>query len=368
MYFGIICGMILAVGFRWNFFASPLWILFALLLLIYAFVYPNRTFLVLAFIAGMLIALGRCSSAHEFNPEQIEIVVKIKNWFAANVDFSIGEPESKLGLAYVLGVKEGLPSDLNNMLKAVGLAHIVVASGTHLGILVGIVRKTFGRISRRVGLIATVVFVAFFMLMVGFTPSILRAGIVTILTVSMWYVGRKFAPWRIILIAATVTLLINPKFLTNLGWLLSFASFIGVMILAPRLQQFFYGLKRPNFVARMIITTIAATLATLPLTIFYFGAFSLLAVFANLLILPTLPYAMGLVFLSGLPIVGLPFGSLAKLLLGAHISIVDFLAEQNYFIVKIGEHNTWVFLLYVLILLPLIMWWHKKRKHYIIKA
>lgn len=368
MCFGVICGTILAIGFRWNFFASLLVLLLALLILIYAFCYPSRTFLVLAFLAGMSVAFKRCSGGGEFNPEQIEIVVKIKDWFAANIDYSIGGAESKLGLAYMLGIKESLPSDLNNMLKAVGLAHIVVASGTHLGILVGIVQKTFGRISRRVGLIATIIFVMFFMLLVGLTPSILRAGIVTMLSVSMWYVGRKFAPWRIILIAATITLLINPEFITNLGWLLSFASFIGVMVLAPRIQWFFYGRDKPNFVARTIITTVAATLATLPLTIFYFGSFSLLAIFANLLILPTLPYAMGLTFLSGLPIIGLPFGALAKLLLGVHIGIVNFLAEQNYFIVKIGERSTWVFLFYVLVLPLLIIKWRKRRRRSIMKA
>lgn len=290
-------------------------------------------------------------------PEPGNWVLGIRNWFAGRVASLVPEPQVKLGLAYLLGMKAGLPDDLDENLRTVGLVHIVVASGAHLSILIEIARKIFGKLSRFAGLLFSVLFVVFFMAMVGWTPSIMRAGVMTILTLLAWYVGRKFAPWRIILIVAAGTLLVNPMFIINLGWLLSFASFAGIMILGPRLTKFFYGEKKPGFVAEVVITTLAATLMTLPIILYYYGTVSLISVVANLLILPTLPYAMGLVFLTGvvagIPLVETVAGFMATKILDFHIMVVEFFGGMKSFLIEIEPYQAWVFLIYLVIFAPL---------------
>ena len=290
-------------------------------------------------------------------PEPGDWVLGIRNWFAKRVASLVPEPQVKLGLSYLLGMKAGLPDDLDENLRTVGLVHIVVASGAHLSILVEIARKIFGKLSRFAGLLFSVIFVVFFMAMVGWTPSIMRAGVMTILTLLAWYVGRKFAPWRLILIVAAGTLLAKPMFMINLGWLLSFASFAGIMILGPRLTKFFYGEKKPGFVAEVVITTLAATLMTLPIILYYYGMVSLISVIANLLILPTLPYAMGLVFLTGavagVPLVETVAGFMATKLLDFHIMVVEFFGGMKSFLIEIEPYQTWVFLIYLVIFVPL---------------
>lgn len=262
-------------------------------------------------------------------PEPGDLVLKVRNWFAERIRGLVPEPEVSLGLSYLLGMKAGLPEDLSENLRIVGLVHIVVASGAHLSILVEVAKKVFGKISRFSGLLFSILFVVFFMSMVGWTPSILRAGVMAILTLLAWYVGRKFSPIRIILIVAGFTLMINPMFIINLGWLLSFASYAGIMILGPIITKLFYGEKKPGFFGSTIITTLSATLMTLPITLYFYGTVSLISVFANLLILPTLPYAMGLVFMTGVfaGVSGLEvaISFLATKLLDFHILVVDFL-------------------------------------------
>ena len=193
----------------------------------------------------------------------------------------------------------------------------------------------------------------------------LRAGIMAILNLVVWYVGRKFAAWRIILIVAAFTLILNPNFLINLGWLLSFASYGGIMILGPRLTRFFYGEKKPGFISSIILTTVAATLMTLPITLYYYGQISLISVFANLLILPTLPYAMGLVFLTGVfagvPGIEIVISFLATKLLDFHIFIVNFFGEQKQFLIETGQYHLWAFSLYLIIIVWLSIG-HFKRK------
>ena len=293
------------------------------------------------------------------------MVLKVRNWFSTRIKKLIPEPEVNLGMSYLLGMKSGLPDDLSENLRIVGLVHIVVASGAHLSILVEIAKKIFGKISRMASLIFSLIFILFFMAMVGWTPSILRAGVMAILTLVTWFVGRKISPIRMIITVMAGTLLINPMFVINLGWLLSFASFGGIMILGPILTRYFYGEKKPGFIGETVITTLSATLMTLPITLYYYGTISLISVVANLLILPTLSYAMGLVFLAGV-VSGMPFietmvAFVAQKLLEFHILVVNFFGSMGYFLIKIPEGQSWVFLIYLVIVIPLLIG-HFKQK------
>ncbi len=307
-------------------------------------------------------------------PEPGSLVLKFRNWFAERIKSLVLEPQVNLGLSYLLGMKSGLPDDLSENLRIVGLVHIVVASGAHLSILVEIAKKIFGKISRFAGLLFSMLFILLFMAMVGWTPSILRAGIMAILTLITWYVGREIAPWRMILMVAALTLMMSPNFIINLGWLLSFASFAGIMMVGPGLIKFLFGEKKPGFIAETIITTLSATVMTLPVTLYYYGTVSLISVVANLLILPTLPYAMGLVFLTGVlagfPGVEMMVAFVATKLLDFHIAVVEFFGGMTQFLVKIEPYQMGVFGIYALILVPLILKliWSKKKNRDRIKA
>ena len=171
---------------------------------------------------------------------------------------------------------------------------------------------------------------------------------------------------------AAFTLMLNPLFLISLGWLLSFASYMGIMMLGPGLLRFFYGGKKPGFIASTVLTTIAATLMTLPITLYYFGQVSIISVAANLLILPTLSYAMGLVFLTGIfagvPVISACVGFLAEKLLDFHILVVGWFSSMEQFLIRVDPYNPKVFLLY-LVLVPFlvrVIW--KKMKYGIMKA
>ena len=368
---GIIVGVVLGLVLRVNYFASPAWIWFAGLILVGAYLKPRLAFVALAFVAGMMIAFFRVTGELAVQDamgqvykvtaglETEEWVVSVRDWFAAKIEGVMPEPQVGLGLSYLLGMKTGLPDDLSEQLRMVGLVHIVVASGAHLSILVEVARRVFGRASRTFGLVCSILFVVFFMAMVGWTPSILRAGLMAILTLVGWYVGRKIAPLRMILMVAAVTLILNPMFVVDLGWLLSFASFGGIMILGPRMTKFFYGERRPGFVGATVLTTLSATLMTLPIILYYFGQISLISVVANLLILPTLSYAMGLVFMTGvcagLPVVETVVAWCATRILDFHIVVVGWLSGMEQFLVKIDRYQPGVFWIYLVIVVPVLI-------------
>lgn len=300
-----------------------------------------------------------------FRPELIaiersdpgDLAIKFKNFFADKVREHIPSPAFDLGLGYLVGDKTGLSEDFSAALRAVGMTHVVVASGAHLGILVGLVKKLFGKISKFAGLLFSLLVIFAFALVVGFTASMTRAALVASLSLLFGYVGRQFTPLRLILFVAALTLLLSPANLLNLGWQLSFASFFGILVLAPRLIKFLYGGKKPPWLASMLITSLATSLICTPLLIFSFGTFSLLSFVANLVILPTLPYAMLLVFLSGatsfFPFLTAPVSTLATLLLNFHITLIDLLSTKTALIFELPAGDPRIFLIYLPIILCL---------------
>ena len=180
----------------------------------------------------------------------------------------------------------------------------------------------------------------------------------SIFSLIAWYVGRRFDAWRLLLLVAAITLLYNPMYILDLGWLLSFASFAGILILGPLLTKMFYGDKKPNFLAAIFLETISASLLCMPILLFTFGQISLISLVANLLILPTIPIAMALTFVTGVlsfwPWLAQLLGHISELILNLHLGIINFFGEQTIFLITIDKNQPWVFALYVLLIIPLI--------------
>lgn len=283
-----------------------------------------------------------------------DIPARIKHWFADNIHEFIASPEADLGLGYLVGMKSGLPENLSTTLQAVGMTHVVVASGAHLGILISAAKKLFGRISRFASTLFSLLLILGFVAIIGPTPSMTRAALVSSFSLIVGYVGRKWTPIRLLSFVAMITLLLDPTYILNLGWQLSFASFFGLLVISPRVQKALYGGKHPSWLASMLITSFSTSIICAPILIYNFGSVSLLSFAANLIILPTLPYAMLLTFLTGIssPIVWLGeiFAKLTTYLLDLHILLVNFLGEKKMFIFELPAGKPEFFLTYIPIL------------------
>lgn len=292
-------------------------------------------------------------------PEPGDMFLTARDYLAEKIRSVIPEKEAALGLGYLLGVRSSLPEGLAETLKIVGLTHIIVASGANLSILISFARKIFGKISRFFGLTISLTLTGFYVGMVGLSPSMVRAGIVAGLSLITWYAGRKFQAWRLLLIVAAATLIYNPMYLVDLGWLLSFGSFAGILVLGPILTKFFYGNKEPGMLGATLLETVSASLLCTPILLYFFGTTSLISLLANLLILPTIAPAMALTFATGIlailqvPVLTVIIGKIATLLLGFHLSVIDFFGRQEIFLIEIPAEQPVVFLLYAPILLTL---------------
>lgn len=162
-------------------------------------------------------------------------------------------------------------------------------------------------------------------------------------------------------ISAAVTLIINPYFGWNdLGWMLSFTSFAGVMILAPVLQKYFFGDKKPSGIRQIIGETLSAQLATLPIILMAFGVLSNVALLANTLVLPLVPIIMLLIFLIGIfadiPFIAEMISFPAEWILSYMVKVTHWLSSQQWAQTEVNFSWLWVVISYfVLIILTWYM-------------
>lgn len=264
-----------------------------------------------------------------------DVAVGVRDWFAKRVRKHIPESESALGLGFLLGLRRAMPTELSDNLKIAGLTHIVVASGYNLTILVRLARRLFTKRSKYLAMLSAAAMILGFMAVTGLSPSMSRAGLVAGLSLAAWYYGRTIHPLVLLPVSAAITLMVNPQFgWGDLGWQLSFASFTGVIILAPLLHKYFFGDKEPRTFRQILIETLSAQLATLPLLMMSFGVVSNVALIANMLILPFVPLAMLLTFASGVlavvPMIGAAIALPTTWLLGYMIQAANWLAGLEW--------------------------------------
>lgn len=293
---------------------------------------------------------------------------RARDWFGESIHKIMSESDANFAMAFLLGQKLSLPGNLSDQLRTVGLIHAVVASGYQLTILVSIMRRLLVKVSKYLTAALSFVLIGGFILITGFSPSMTRAGIVAGLGLIAWYYGRRFHPLLLIIFAASLTVIYQPQYVWgDIGWLLSFAAFTGVLIFAPLLHHYFWGLKPPSFIREVLVGTLAAQLLTLPITIYAFQYYSIYALLANLLVVPIIPFIMLLTFIAGifaivlLPI-GIVFGYTTSVLLGYVSHVVDWIYHLPHSKTELKITIVAVVLSYLLILLTTLYLW-KATKH-----
>ena len=211
--------------------------------------------------------------------------------YAAGMHSALPEPNSSFGLGILTGQRNTLSPELTNQLIMVGLVHIVAVSGYNLTILV----RAVGRLklgSKYQRLAASLLLIGIFILITGFAASIVRAAIISILSLWAWYYGRKIRPVLLIAFAAALTGLANPFYVWgDMGWYLSFLAFFGVLMIAPMAAERFFR-REPKLLGMVVLETLAAEVMTLPLIMMSFNQLSLVGLIANALVVPLIPFAM----------------------------------------------------------------------------
>jgi competence protein ComEC len=209
-------------------------------------------------------------------------------------------PVGALLRGMALGDDAALPDDVRNEFRASGLSHLVAASGQNvmlLAVLVIALAAALG-LGLRARLALVLGAIAVYVPLAGAGPSIARAGVMAAAGIVAILAGRPAARWHALLLSAAATLVLNPRAIEDVGWQLSFAAVVAILLVAGRLRQ---GLERrgvPGGLAEAAALTGAATLGTAPLIAAHFGQTSLVSLPANLAVAPAVAPIMWLGMLA----------------------------------------------------------------------
>jgi competence protein ComEC len=231
------------------------------------------------------------------------------------VSAGLPEKDAALALGMVLGEDEQIDTATRDDWRDAGLSHLLAVSGQNVMLLMALALPMLaaaGLGPRGRGL-ALLSLVALYVPLAGAGPSLQRAGVMGAAGIAAMTLSRPSSRWYSLVLAAAVTLVLNPRACTDPGWQLSFVAVAGILVagrpLAARLRRIAEELAGPRsragrlpVLARAVVeglcegiaVTVAATLATAPLLAYHFGSVPLAGLPANLLALPAVAPAMWL--------------------------------------------------------------------------
>ncbi len=224
----------------------------------------------------------------------------IKDWMRTPILEGLGEPHASLILAMTVGDDWRISPEFRELLSRSGTAHISSISGLHMTIIIAISFIIFILIgfSRPIATIATFFFISFYILLVGFPASAIRSGIMGMLLLAAYLLGRLNRFFYSLLLAAFFMLLWDINYFFDVGFQLSFSAMAALALLYQPLRKKFYQLPRlkEHFLFDIFIASLAITIIISPILFYHFGTISVVSPIANMAILPVMPLTMMLAF------------------------------------------------------------------------
>ncbi len=278
--------------------------------------------------------------------------------------------------AVVLGDTVSLSDEVENDFRDSGLSHVLVVSGLHMTVLTGAIAAVLkpGRVHRLFSTLLILAVVWVFMLLVGFSSSVIRAGVMIHFVLIGGALRFRADARTSLSVALLLVLTMNPYAVLDVGFLLSFAATWGMMVLVPVLDEMIGAIppcqRHPRLYKGLTVfcAPLAAMAFTAPIVALYFGRLAILTPVANLLavwpVTVLLPVAaLGALFLC------LPFGGgiakgmlfCAGLITKWVLAVARWIGQQPYANLQIR----YPVLLLLLTLLPVAIYWgwkvHRRR-------
>ncbi len=264
------------------------------------------------------------------------------------------DPEASLLEGILIGIESGISPEVRETFNRTGTTHIIAISGFNVTILAAVFMAGFGRwFGARIGAVFAGIAILLYTILVGADATVVRAAIMAGLVIYALRIGRQTDGLASLSAAVFLMTIVNPNILWDVGFQLSFAATLGLVVYASPLHDGFVRISSRWFpqdrvkdysqaIAEVFLYTIAAQLTTLPLMMYYFRRLSLISIIANPLILPVQPLLMilgGIATLIGMLWIPLarPIAALAWPFPAFTIHTVAALSNWPYASVGIGH-------------------------------
>lgn len=285
---------------------------------------------------------------------------RLRFFFIQKTDQLFSKPYNGIIQAVLLGYKGNLDADIKQLYKEGGMLHIMTISGMHISMLgmgcVCLLKKL--RVPAKVAAVIATVVVALYGRMIGMQVATLRAVIMFGMRMVAKLLGRTYDAKTALGVSAASLLLLQPMYLFHSGFLLSYGSVLGMVVITPELSKL-WDIK--NKFAKGLVTRLIASLgillATLPIQLYFFYEYSLYSILINFIVLPLLPYVVGVaVVVLVLPVGAESLAWIVERLLGFYEWVCKFFEKLPAHTIVAGAPKVWQIAGYYVMLAACFIW------------
>lgn len=222
------------------------------------------------------------------------------------------EPHASLVAGITLGYKSSLPKSFWESLRKTGTTHVVVASGMNVTFVATFILSILlCVISRRRAIVLASLGIAAYCVITGFEAPVVRAAVMSGFAFLAQGTGRVTQSLRLAGLSALVMLIVKPEWLTDIGFILSFASTLSLMLFEAFVRRKLYFV--PGVFRESLSTSLSAQVGVAPILFITFGQFNPLSPIINAFVLWVVPPVMIIGSVGG--VVGLIIPGLGKLII-----------------------------------------------------
>ena len=299
----------------------------------------------------------------------------LRNKIIKDINNNLPEDEASVFLGILLGEKSQISDEINTYFKNGNMAHILAISGAHVSYIVVILNLFFGKMQKRFSKICIIIILIFFMMLTNFSPSVVRACLMTISVCFSKLVHRKSDIYNNLSLSALIILFFNPYKLFNIGFELTFLGTLGIVLISPRLfkkennhiKQNILKNKLKKVIKDSIVISISVQILIAPIIILNFNAISYNFLISGIISTPIFALIMiiGIFFLILSP-VRIILYPIIRILVGFLICISKALSNLPFSSITIPTPNL-IFIITYYIILFLIFIFQNKLFHRIFK-
>ncbi len=231
-----------------------------------------------------------------------KLVVNFRDYLITQFD-KLGYPEKTKGFieALLFGIKTNLNDEIQQQFKDFGILHVLAVSGMHVVLLFSTISYVLQhlRVPKKVVTVILIVFLLIFSLMAGFSGSVVRAALMCLMAIVGTLTGRRIYTINLLVGSMLLILLIEPNYLFDVGFQLSYLAVFSIVFCYPVIQRFFtFKNIILNYFGQLVGVSLVAQLGVLPLNIYYFKQIPLLFLIGNLIAIPLTSFLLCAWFLQ----------------------------------------------------------------------
>lgn len=254
--------------------------------------------------------------------------------------------KSKFINSILIGEKENLDEDIKEIFSKTGVSHILALSGLHVSILILVIGCSLGKINRLYKLLIISIILWLYSIMVGQSPSIIRAIVCSIISYLSIFIHERTDGISSLSLIGTILVVSNPYIIYNISFQLSFLATLSII--------YFYGYINSKIKFKLIALTLAANILTTPIVYLHFKNISLVSVISNVVVVPFLSI---IIYISIISVIILPMSfTLSKFMVIINIFIIDkintileVLYDLKFSYIEFEESNKFIVIIYYIL-------------------